>query len=183
MKTMPHGKPVFSFLVPLLCALFLTVAGAEESKKESKDKGLAAMVINADSLEIDNKEKIVIFEGNVSAIRDNITIRCQRMQLHYIDLSGKGGLEESDIDVEKIVASGEVKIERDEGGMATAEEAVYYQKEEKLILTGDPVVKQGDDFVEGAKITLFLKEDRSLVEGSPQSKVRAVISPRSLKQR
>ena len=41
------------------------------------------------------------------------------------------------------------------------------------------IVKQGNDLVEGAKITLFLKENRSIVEGGQGSKVKAVISPRS----
>ena len=51
-------------------------------------------------------------------------------------------------------------------------------KEEKIVLTGRPVVKQGDYYIEGAKITLFINEDRSVVEGSENIKVRAVMSPR-----
>ena len=63
-----------------------------------------------------------------------------------------------------------------------AEQAIYYQSDERVVLTGKPVVKQGNDFVEGAKITLLLKENRSIVEGSEDSKVRAVLSPKNKKR-
>jgi lipopolysaccharide export system protein LptA len=63
-----------------------------------------------------------------------------------------------------------------------AEKAVYYEDDEKVVLTGKPVVKQGNDFVEGSKITLYLKEKRSLVEGSKDQKVRAVLFPRREKR-
>jgi len=56
-----------------------------------------------------------------------------------------------------------------------AEKAVYYQDDEKAVLTGNPVVKQGDDFIEGSVITLFLKENRSVVEGSEVKKVRVIL--------
>jgi len=67
--------------------------------------------------------------------------------------------------IEKIVAKGDVRITRQSGGLATAEEATYYWDEERVVLTGKPVVQQGDDFVEGTMVTLLLKENKSLVEG------------------
>jgi len=84
--------------------------------------------------------------------------------------------------IEKIIAKGDVKITRSSGGLATAEEATYYWDEERVVLTGKPVVQQGEDFVEGTIVTLLLKENRSIVEGSGETRVRAVISPRSEKR-
>jgi len=66
--------------------------------------------------------------------------------------------------------------------LVTAQEATYYWDEERVVLTGKPVIQQGDDFVEGNVVTLLLKENRSLVEGSGDTRVRAVISPRSEKR-
>jgi lipopolysaccharide export system protein LptA len=66
--------------------------------------------------------------------------------------------------------------------VATAEKAVYYQSEEKMVLTGNPVVRMGKDFVEGDRITMFLKEERSVVESSKDKKVRAVIFPKGKKR-
>jgi len=75
-----------------------------------------------------------------------------------------------------------VKIIRPDGSSATAEQATYYQAQEKVVLTGKPVVKQGNDFVEGSSITLLLRENRSIVKGSKGKKAKAVLTPRSMKR-
>jgi lipopolysaccharide export system protein LptA len=43
---------------------------------------------------------------------------------------------------------------------------VYSQHDEKLVLTGDPQVWEEGYHVTGVKMTMFLKEDRSIVESS-----------------
>jgi lipopolysaccharide export system protein LptA len=73
----------------------------------------------------------------------------------------------SDRKVCLIEASGNVTIEKDEG-RAICRKAVFYQEEEKIVLTGDPVVWQRGTRVTGQKITMFLAEDRSVVEGGSQ---------------
>jgi lipopolysaccharide export system protein LptA len=101
------------------------------------------------------------------------------MILFYNDQAAKSEAQGEKPRVDKIIARGDVRIRQSDGGMASAEEATYYQADERVVLTGKPMVKQGDDFVEGVKITLFLKENRSVVEGTEENKVRAVIAPRS----
>ena len=139
------------------------------------------IVIKSDTLEFDHQRKQVTFQGNVDAKRDDWTIRCHRMVVYYSENPKESANKES-MKIEKIVAKGEVKITRSSGGLATAEEATYYWDEERVVLTGKPVVQQGDDFVEGSRVTLLLKENRSLVEGSGDTRVRAVIGPRSEKR-
>ena len=51
-----------------------------------------------------------------------------------------------------------------------------------MVLTGNPVVRMGKDFVEGDRITMFLKEERSVVESSKDKTVRAVIFPKGKKR-
>ena len=58
--------------------------------------------------------------------------------------------------ISKIVATGNVKIYRGkQGGVATSNKAVYYQGNDKVILTGKPMVKQGQNFVEGGKTSIY----------------------------
>ncbi|MBW1997127.1 MAG: lipopolysaccharide transport periplasmic protein LptA [Deltaproteobacteria bacterium] len=137
----------------------------------------SSIVIKASSLEIDDNRKVVTFSGNVEAKEPQFTIKCDKLLVYYTEQKGKAGTKEAQLDIEKIVAKGNVNIIRDSGGNATAEQALYYHSEEKLVLTGNPVVRQGNDFVEGSKITLFLRENRSVVEGSGNKKVRAVLFP------
>jgi lipopolysaccharide transport protein LptA len=99
----------------------------------------------------------------------------------YYGETTKGSAQKESMKIEKIVAKGDVRITR-QSGLATADEATYYWDDERVVLTGKPVVQQGDDFVEGTVVTLLLKENKSLVEGSEDTRVRAVISPRSEKR-
>jgi lipopolysaccharide export system protein LptA len=66
--------------------------------------------------------------------------------------------------VKTIEATGRVRIEK-EGGSATCQKAVYFQEEEKIVMTGNPVAWQKGTRVAGKQITMFLAEDRSVVEG------------------
>ncbi|MFH1480810.1 MAG: lipopolysaccharide transport periplasmic protein LptA [Pseudomonadota bacterium] len=157
---------------------------AEDYRKEIKKAGTGTSegtVIRSDTLEINDKQKIITFKGNVEARKEGFVINCEEMFVYYN--SGKIGKEEPEnIKIDKIIATGKVRIIRTDGGVAHAERAVYDQDTEKLILTGNPVVRRGNDFVEGSTITLFLKEDRSIVEGSDNQKVRAVLSAPSEKK-
>jgi lipopolysaccharide export system protein LptA len=164
-------------------------------KKALGDSQGQPIVIKSDTLEFDHQSKRVTFSGNVDAKRDDWTIVCQKMVVYYGEKdkepSQKEGMKiekivdstrKDSLKIEKIVAKGDVRITRQSGGLVTAQEAVYYWDEERVVLTGKPVVQQGDDFVEGTVVTLLLKENRSLVEGSGDTRVRAVISPRSEKR-
>jgi lipopolysaccharide export system protein LptA len=171
----------FSLLLSLWVLLFAAGANGQTLKKAIGDSQGQPIVIKSNSLEFDHQKKKVTFSGNVDARREDWTILCQSMVVYYHDKS-KGPDQKESLKIEKIVAKGDVKINRQSGGMATAEEATYHWDEERVVLTGKPVVQQGDDFVEGTVVTLLLKENKSLVEGSGDTKVRAVISPRSEKR-
>ena len=177
-------RPFFSrtFLISVLFVLpvlALPAFAADFKFPKGKEGKEEPLVIKSTTLEIDNEKKTVSFTGNVDARKDDWIMNCDKMILFYNEQVGKGDTEKEKLRVDKIIAKGAVQIRRTLGGEATAEEAIYYQADEKVVLTGKPVVKQGDDFLEGSKITLFLKENRSVVEGSEENKVRAVIAPRS----
>jgi len=181
MKHYKH-KQIFLYIIPILSVIFSSSVVAGDRQKEVEKVESSEIVIKSDSLEIDNIRKIVIFTGNVDARKDNFIINCQKIRLYYLSDSTEMDSGKEDFKIDKIVATGKVKITRTNGGLAMAEQAIYYQSDERVVLTGKPVVKQGNDFVEGAKITLLLKENRSIVEGSEDSKVRAVISPKNKKR-
>ena len=48
----------------------------------------------------------------------------------------------------------------------TAQNAVYHADEEKVVFTGEPRAVDGDNMVTGTKMTIYLKDDRSVVEHS-----------------
>lgn len=74
--------------------------------------------------------------------------------------------------ISMVEAVGHVRIEK-EGGTATCQKAVYYESDEKIVLTGEPIAWQKGTRVTGKVITMYLGEDRSVVEGES----RVMIEP------
>ena len=163
----------------------LTLPGltfSETLQKKDENAEAAPVVIKSKTVEMNNELKLVTFSGDVNARRDDFVINCDKMVVYYEsspDKPEKGG---GQTRVNKIVATGRVKITRAKGGEATAEVATYYQEKGKMVLTGNPTVRQGNDLVKGDRITIFLNEDRTIVEGSEDKKVSVTISPRREKR-
>lgn len=151
---------------------------AETPRAAGPGTGSGPLVIKSESLELDDQKKEVTFRGSVHATRDDFEIDCEQMLVRYADPSEGKQEDLTNARIKEIVATGKVVIRRAQGGVATAERAVFSQGDEKVVLTGNPSVKQGNDLVEGEKITIFLRENRSVVEGSRDNRVRAVIYPR-----
>lgn len=151
---------------------------AEETRKGQEQP----IVIKAKSLELDEAHNIITFKGSVTAESKDFIIKCREMVIYYVSHKGEKDKAGLGTKIDKIIAKGSVHIQRQQGGVATSEEAVYFWTEDKLVLTGNPKVNQGQDFVKGHKITLYLKENRSVVESSGDETVKAVIFPKEAKK-
>jgi lipopolysaccharide export system protein LptA len=175
-------QPCLLYAALISGLIFTGSIGAETVEDNIKKSATRPMVINSKTLEMDDVSKVVTFTGDVNAKTGDFIIDCQKMLVYYKNLSKNKKIIEDETKISKIVATGKVRISRSQGGLATAEKAVYFEDDEKIVLTGKPVVKQGNDFVEGDRITIFLKENRSVVESSIGKKVKAVIFPKSEKR-
>ena len=127
------------------------------------------VTIDADLLENLQKEGLVVFTGNVVANQNSSTHYSDRMEV-YLDAKGDG--------IVRTVSSGNVKIITKDCKIGTAKRAEYYDAEQRVVLVGNARVWQEDNVVTGERITIFLAEDRSVVEGGKQERVKAVFYPR-----
>ena len=166
---------VFLMMSPQTTCLAQTPEAAKEISPGSP------IIIHSDSLEIDQKERSIVFRGKVKATSGDMVVDCRKMIVYYSDSETQEKPMAESRGIEKIVASGDVSITQPDGSVARAGKAVFFQKEEKVVLTGDPFVQQGLDSVEGHKITMFLGENRSIVEGSKKKRVKAKIFPKEEK--
>jgi lipopolysaccharide export system protein LptA len=140
------------------------------------------IIINSDSLLFDQQQGIITFEGKVKAHSNDMVVDCKKMIVYLKEnFSGSSGMDSSRI--EKIIALGDVVINQPDRGVARAGRAVFYQDEEKVVLTENPSVQQGPDLAEGERIVMYLKENKSIIEGSAAKRVKATLFPREEKGR
>ncbi len=138
----------------------------------------APLNITSDRLEANQKDKTIIFDGHVVVVQDDLTITGNRMTVHQMESNDPNASTSAMMNkIDRVEVEGSVNITQ-QGRVATAEKAVYYQGEQKIVLLGNPVVTQGEDSVKGRMITLFLAEERSIVEGGGEAApVQAIIHP------
>ena len=144
-------------------------APASARKAQSKDDRTQPVTVDADKMERFGKEALVVFTGNVVARQNNSVQYADRMEV-YLDERGDRIL--------RTVSTGSVRIITRDCRTGTARRAEYHDLEQRVVLIGNARVWQEDNVVSGETITIFLSQDRSLVQGGRQERVKAVFYPK-----
>jgi outer membrane protein assembly factor BamD len=123
--------------------------------------------ITSDKVEAYWKENLIIFKGNVIARQKDIVIYADSVEAVIIE-DGKG--------IEKVIAGGNVKIQQ---GLrvANCQKAIFYNVEQKVVMTGEPKVLEGGNIVSGDEIIFDIEKDRVEVKGGPSGRGKAKIQP------
>ncbi len=153
----------------------LTEKPKDIPKKERKKKSASApfasekpIKITSNNLEADNKRNMVTFKGNVVAKQEDMVIFSDVMKVRY---APKGG------GIKTVEAIGGVKMTQ-EDMIATGQKIVFYNSEQKIVMTGNPRIWQDDNLISCDKVTVLLKEDKIFFEGE----VDTTIYPDSMKE-
>jgi len=144
--------------------------------------------INA-PFEIDNKNKVMIcsFPAEsaklVHATYGDLTIDCKRIEIYYQNKDEKDSSNKEQTDkISKIVIMGDVKITQTDGSTALAENITYTKADERVIMTGNPAVINGDGYkIEGVRIIYDLSNDKFFSEDANTGMSRTTIYPAKLK--
>jgi lipopolysaccharide export system protein LptA len=154
--------------------------------------------ITSKKMTVRNQDSQAIFEETVVLTRGPLIVHSDRMVVlftprnrdplppsgggadHPESVRNSSALKEqsavspmSNRSVNRIEATGDahrVKIKY-ENGNATCQKAVYFVDGEKIVLTGDPVAWEKGTRVSGKQITIFLAEERSVVEGDSHVRI------------
>jgi lipopolysaccharide export system protein LptA len=179
----------------LLNILTFTTASQGRAEETGPPRGAVdqavSTTITAKKMTVKNQDSQAVFEGAVVLTRGSLIVYSDRMVVLFKPQESADGEDRHSRDATKgaspskgsdvmptvsnralnrIEATGRVKIEK-ESGTATCEKAVFYQSEEKLVLTGNPVAWDKGTRVSGKQITMFLAEDRSVVEGGSHVRI------------
>ena len=144
-----------------------TEKGSEDKSFSSPFSTLKPVKITSKTMEADNKRNMVTFKGDVVVKQEDIVIFSDMMKVSY---EPKGG-------INKVEASGNVKMSQ-ENRIATGKKLVFYNPEQKIVMTGSPKIWQGDNLISCEKVTVLLEDNKIIFEG----KVDSIIYPRSLQE-
>jgi len=168
-------KPEEEKQIPALPSTSVTPLEKEKPKREvQQEPGQAKLAdksqpidITSDRVETYSKENLIIFKGNVTARQKDIVIYADSLEAVIIE-GGKG--------IERVTAGGSVKIQQ---GLrvANCQKAVFYNIDQKVVLTGDPKVWEGNDMVSGDEIVFDIEQDLMEVKGGPGGQGKAKVHP------
>lgn len=187
-RSMARSAPVLGVAAVVAAFLFAlgTAPGRAQQQKATQPDQKEPIHITSDQVEAFQQQRQVIFSGHVVATQKDIVVRGDKMTVFYVEKSqedakgserGQGEAKSSDLgggSVDHIVVEGNVQITQGER-VATGKVATYYRAENKVVLTGDPRVVRNQDSIQGDRITLFLDNEKSIVESGPSGRVQATI--------
>jgi len=157
-------------LLPLL-ALVLFVASAVIAESLPQPAALP-IEVTAQQLAADQGQGQATFSGEVVATQGDITLYCDKLTVF--------SLPEGD-QVDRLEAFGNVRVVQLDR-IATADRAVYRQRQGTLALYGNAAVHQGQNRVAGEEIIVYLQENRSVVKSGDGGRVKALLFPQQQEQ-
>jgi len=123
--------------------------------------------IISDWTEADRQKGTIIFGGKVIAKQKDMVLYADQV-VNYFDMQSQKLL--------KAIAVGNVKLNQADK-FVTCERAELIQAERKVILTGNPVMWQGENRVTGERIVIYLDQSQAEVFGGEAGKAKVKILP------
>jgi len=149
--------------------------------------------IDADRLDVFDRENKAVFAGNVVAVQGDSTIRCSTMTVTYKrgkDTSGKDakgtGKDEgaeaaaprnpAENGIQKVDCAGPVTVvQKDQ--VATGDHAVFDQDAKRIVLTGNVVLSQCQNVTRGQRLVYDMNSGRANMDPVAGGRVSALFVP------
>lgn len=168
---------LFFFLLSAAAVITLGDA-ATPAKDESKTKSGPGFELNkkdpiyitSDWMEFDQTKGTITYKGRVVTTQGDMTIRSEILTAEYT----------SDMkQIKQIVAEG--KVNATQGNrVATGDKAVFDDQAKTVTLTGNPIMRQGNNQISGSRVIYFVEQDKAVAEGDGKVRVQATIFPEEL---
>lgn len=164
------------FLVRL--AAVAALAGVAPHAARAAEAELVPTTIESRQLDMrsTDTETTFVFEGLVRVTATNLELTCDRLEVIALrsddepDAIGELGQFKS------LVATGRVRIVQGDR-IATCERAEVLPGEERITLTGRPMVRDRDSTATGDRMVLYRGERRAVIESGAEGPVRITLPP------
>jgi len=150
--------------------------------------------IEANYLEVRDKDKVAVFKGNVVVVQGDTTMRCKELEVHYegsalgtdprqkVPATKGQQKSESAQRIKRLIAiGGVIVIAKDQ--KAVGDKGTFEMATNIVILDGNVVVTQGQNVMNGDKLTVNLTAGTSKLDGVKQQgtqRVKGVFVPSSM---
>ena len=159
-----HQKTFFSIvLIFVLWSFPITLGFSQTTKGKGLKNSNYPLEITSDRMRSENGGQKIIFSGNVSVTKEEMTITSDIIEVYNTPDKKQ---------TQEIVAIGNVKISKG-NKKAKGDRAVYLEQLQKIILTGNPkaVAWEADDIIEGREMIFLMKKDRFVVNERVKAKI------------
>jgi len=215
---MPHflsalraGARPFALALPLVAAGLLCLPGDGQAQPQSSQQqgrarggigGLSGdskepIKIDADKLDVLDKENKAVFTGNVVAVQGETTVRCTVMTVLYEGRGGQGGAgaarataapapaasgaeagKGDDSSIKRILCKGPVTVVS-KTQAATSDNAEFDRANNVVIMTGNVALNDGPNITRGEKLTYNTVTGIANVETNKGGRVQGFFVPNS----
>lgn len=172
----------------LTAPLWALAASAQATKERAVGFGnfgssKEPIKIDADRLDVFDKEGRAVFAGNVVAVQGESTMNCSLMTVMYEQKRGEGqqasapgpqGADDSAI--KQIDCKGPVTIVS-KTQVATGNNATFDRVANKILLVGDATLSDGPNVTKGERVVYDLNSGVANIETKPGGRVRALFVP------
>jgi lipopolysaccharide export system protein LptA len=204
-KESPVVMPRFSSLscfsaVALALALAGTLAaGATHAQAQTKGKPASPfggingnskdpIKIDADRLDVFDKESRAVYSGNVVAVQTDTTVRCATMIIYYTGRSQPGAkgaaaaepaaTGQGESSIKRIECTGPVTVVS-KTQTATGNHAIFNREANTVIMTGNVALADGPNITRGEKLVYNTETGIANVETKPGGRVQGFFVPGS----
>lgn len=134
---------------------------------DASESETGPITVDAGIMNYADKDRIIHFEKDVKVVTTTTTISADRTDFY---------LKEKTSDFDRLYALGKVTI-LNEAKHGTGSEATFYNDDRKLVLEGNPRLSEpGRADIVGRILTLFLAEDRILIDGQEDGRATTMLS-------
>ena len=148
--------------------------------------GKEPIKIDADRLDVFDKENKAIFVGNVVAVQGDATIRCSTLTVYYqrgkkdekkdTPAPAKTQQDMAENGIQKVECAGPVTVvQKDQ--VATGDNAVFDQVAKKIVLTGNVVLSQCQNVTRGSRLVYDMNTGRANMDPGTNGRVSAMFVP------
>ncbi len=147
----------------LLAAAPAFAQGARTQSSSLPNASNEPISIEADRLEVRDREKIAVFAGSVVVNQGHTRMRASAMRVFYDgDVApGAGGSSSS---IRRIEASGPIVVNQPDQ-TATGDSATYDMATRTISLVGNVVLTQGRNVVRGPRLRIDMRTNQAFIEG------------------